>query len=103
MGQAQAAHEFDGFRAHSTESDAPGSIYRLPRITRECGRGGRGRRSREPVAWRDSLTTPRRIAEETRKTWNAARPRAGWPSNCTAAPASRATSWCWRASASAWA
>ncbi|MDQ1259978.1 MAG: ATP-dependent helicase/nuclease subunit, partial [Pseudomonadota bacterium] len=66
MGQAQAAHEFDGFRAHSTESDAPGSIYRLPRITRDAA--DEGAAGDEARAWRDSLTTPRRIAEETRKT-----------------------------------
>jgi len=65
MGQAQDAHEFDGFRAHSTESTAPGSIYRLPRITRDLEAGPADEAA---VAWRDSLTTPRRIAEETRKT-----------------------------------
>ena len=66
MGQAQQAHEFDGFRAHSTESDAAGTVYRLPRITRETAEDGAP--DEEASAWRDSLTTPRRIAEETRKT-----------------------------------
>ena len=66
MGQAQEAQEFDGFRTHSTESDAAGTVYRLPRISRESAEDGAA--NEEAVAWRDSLTAPRRIAEETRKT-----------------------------------
>jgi len=70
MGQAQDAGEFDGFRAHSTESQAEGAIYRLPRISRDVldSADNAGVNATDVVTWRDSLTAPRRIAEETRKT-----------------------------------
>ena len=76
MGQAQAYREFEGYRTHSTESVEPGFIYRLPRIERnavlDVGGGGRpDALDDEPdtvPGWRDSLTVPRLIAEETRKT-----------------------------------
>jgi ATP-dependent helicase/nuclease subunit A len=71
MGQAQDAGEFEGMRAHSTESSAVGHIYRLPRIERDAVPGDAdatpGTDARAS-GWRDSLTTPRLIAEETRKT-----------------------------------
>ncbi len=77
--QAQAEDEFEGYRAHSTESSAVGHIYKLPRIMR----GGATTSALEPDAgphaeadtagvaateWRDSLTTPRHVLEETNKT-----------------------------------
>jgi ATP-dependent helicase/nuclease subunit A len=76
MGQAQAAGEFEGFRAHSTESVEPGLIYRLPRIERDAvpdvasgsNPAGNGDEPDAVPGWRDSLNTPRLIAEETRKT-----------------------------------
>ena len=67
MGQAQDAGEFDGFRSHSTESKAEGAIYRLPRISRDSAESSDATAT-DAAVWRDSLTTPRRIAEETRKT-----------------------------------
>ncbi|MEO7105469.1 MAG: UvrD-helicase domain-containing protein, partial [Rhodoferax sp.] len=69
MGQAQAALEFDGFRAHSTESTETGAIFKLPRIARQADDDTQAEESANPASgWRDSLTTPRLIAEETRKT-----------------------------------
>ncbi|MES2949915.1 MAG: UvrD-helicase domain-containing protein [Pseudomonadota bacterium] len=66
MAEAQEAREFEGFRAHSTESQEAGAIFKLPRIARALEEGTA---MDDPVsAWRDSLTTPRLIAEETRKT-----------------------------------
>ncbi len=64
MEGAQAAGEFDGFRTHSTESTAQGAVLRLPRMERESADA-----AAKPVVadWRDSLTTPRVLAEETRK------------------------------------
>jgi ATP-dependent helicase/nuclease subunit A len=67
MGEAQEHQEFDGFRAHSTESTDSGAIYRLPRILRDAAGTTEGAED-EALVWRDTLTTPRLIAEETRKT-----------------------------------
>ena len=95
MGQAQDVGDFDGYRAHSTESIALGSVLKLPRIFRDseladvASAGGRGGSAfcsvspgavgpssltcAEPTAalasgvWRDSLTMPRRLAEDSRK------------------------------------
>ncbi|MES2582030.1 MAG: UvrD-helicase domain-containing protein [Pseudomonadota bacterium] len=82
MAEAQEAREFEGFRAHSTESQEAGAIFKLPRLARTAdddatadaavaedaaldpGLPGEGLAAH----WRDSLTTPRLIAEETRKT-----------------------------------
>ena len=75
MEKAQQAQEFDGFRAHSTESTQIGTIYKLPRLTRAVEEGtGVETADVAPddqglaAGWRDSFTTPRLIAEETRKT-----------------------------------
>ncbi len=65
MLQAQEAREFEDFRAHSTESTAPGQVLKLPRITREAKT--EEVLEAEPV-WRDSLHTPRHVVEDTRKT-----------------------------------
>ncbi|MCZ4311999.1 UvrD-helicase domain-containing protein [Comamonadaceae bacterium G21597-S1] len=55
---------YDGFRAHTTGADAAGQVLRLPPIARDRAaeeeRGGNG-----PPAWRDSLTQPRDVPEET--------------------------------------
>ncbi|APW42384.1 UvrD-helicase domain-containing protein [Rhodoferax saidenbachensis] len=64
MLQAQEAKEFEDFRAHSTESLEPGQVLKLPRITREAKVDVL---DAEP-AWRDSLSTPRHVVEDTRKT-----------------------------------
>ena len=73
MEHAQANAEFDGFRTHSTESQEAGAIYRLPRIERQADDNAvllevEGVEGDPSANWRDSLTTPRLIAEETRKT-----------------------------------
>jgi ATP-dependent helicase/nuclease subunit A len=75
MLKAQTAGEFDGFRAHSTESQEMGNIFKLPRIHRDADAGDAAgdsspsahSASSDQGGWRDSLTTPRLIAEETRK------------------------------------
>jgi len=64
MGQAQHAGEFEGFRVHSTESVAQGAVLRLPRIARDAVADAA---DAQAAVWRDSLTTPRVVAEETRK------------------------------------
>jgi len=64
MGQAQEAGEFEGFRSHSTESVAQGAVLRLPRIARDAVAEDA---DAQAAVWRDSLTTPRVVAEETRK------------------------------------
>lgn len=70
MGDAQAAGQFEGYRAHSTESTLGGQVYHLPRLERDKAGVASAGDSEVPPApvWRDSLTTPRQIAEETRKT-----------------------------------
>ena len=61
MAHAQAEQDFDGFRAHTTESTAEGAVLRLPRIERDSlekpGVPSHGQ-------WRDSLVTPRELPEE---------------------------------------
>ena len=81
---AQAAEEFSGYRAHSTESTARGHIGALPLIPRP-DRAATGEGD-EPV-WRDSLTTPRVVLEDSLRTlesrqaarWIASRIAAGVP------------------------
>ncbi|MFZ3219092.1 MAG: UvrD-helicase domain-containing protein, partial [Rhodoferax sp.] len=71
MQQAQTAGEFDGYRTHSTESQEAGHIFTLPRIARVAADDGvdaTGESAEGAPGWRDSLTTPRLVAEETRKT-----------------------------------
>ena len=78
LGAAQAQGEFEGFRAHTTESQEPGQVFKLPRLMRDdadaevdANPGGLGDvsgPSPSDVVWRNSLTTPRRELEETRKT-----------------------------------
>ncbi|MEN9436245.1 MAG: hypothetical protein RIR09_900, partial [Pseudomonadota bacterium] len=74
MQDAQAAGGFDGYRTHSTESTAVGQVWKLPRVLRSDADGGAAAvpdsndsLPPEPL-WRDSLTQPRVVAEETRKT-----------------------------------
>ena len=81
---AQAADEFSGYRAHCTESTARGHIGALPLIPRP-DRAATGEGD-EPV-WRDSLTTPRVVLEDSLRTlesrqaarWIASRIAAGVP------------------------
>ena len=73
MGAARDNDAYDGFRDHTTESPEPGSAGRLPPIPRakevEAEDAGQ--------AWRDSLSTPREIPEETLRTLEA-RQAAAW-------------------------
>jgi ATP-dependent helicase/nuclease subunit A len=64
MLEAQQQGDSVDFRAHSTESTALGGIVKLPRIDRAAV----ARASVQDSQWRDSLQTPRVIAEETGKT-----------------------------------
>ncbi|OYT93030.1 MAG: DNA helicase UvrD [Burkholderiales bacterium PBB3] len=68
MLSAQAAGQFDGYRAHTTESRQAGQCFKLPRLLRErAAAQDDASNDSEPVGWRNSLTTPRREPEETRK------------------------------------
>ncbi|MEO8249172.1 MAG: UvrD-helicase domain-containing protein [Burkholderiales bacterium] len=76
MEQAQVGGEFSGFRAHTTQSDSAGGAFELPQIPRDSNSGdssGNGfdasaaARPTLPAGprWRDSLTEPRTLPEET--------------------------------------
>ena len=61
-----AEGRFDGFRAHTTASDLPGCVFKLPQVLKEVG--GSGAASEEDVSvWRDSLSVPRHTPEDKRK------------------------------------
>ncbi len=76
MNDAQESGGFDGYRAHSTESTALGHVWKLPRVLRsDVGSNATSDATStatsavQPEAvWRDSLTQPRVVTEETRKT-----------------------------------
>ena len=61
MGAAQAAGEYAGFRPHTTESAEPGRLLALPVVPRVVAAVA----ADEAATWRDSLTTPRTLPEET--------------------------------------
>jgi ATP-dependent helicase/nuclease subunit A len=67
MQAAQAAQEYEGFREHTTESVEAGSVACLPQIARDARLKEAGDGDAQ-THWRDSLTTPRELAEETFKT-----------------------------------
>ncbi|MFD0668595.1 UvrD-helicase domain-containing protein [Ramlibacter sp. MAHUQ-53] len=65
MEAAQAAGQYEGFRAHTTESAAPGRVLHLPAIAREPSAAPAAGEAPAPAeGWRDSLTTPRELPEE---------------------------------------
>ncbi|MEP7296206.1 MAG: UvrD-helicase domain-containing protein [Burkholderiales bacterium] len=68
--RAEAAGEFAGFRAHTTELvDTPGAgVFSLPRV----GRPPRAARAAASAEWRDSLKTPRHEPEEVLRAQEAA-------------------------------
>jgi ATP-dependent helicase/nuclease subunit A len=74
MGAARDADGYEGFREHSTESADAGVVGRLPAIPRSKEDEAA---STELGGWRDSLTTPREIPEETLRTLEA-RQAAAW-------------------------
>ncbi|MDP3626930.1 MAG: UvrD-helicase domain-containing protein [Hydrogenophaga sp.] len=61
MGAAETAGEYAGFRAHSTDSTALGAVLGLSVVPRP----ERAADSKDKTAWRDSLTTPKRSAEDS--------------------------------------
>lgn len=64
---AQEAGEYEGFRVHSTASTDTGAVLRLPQIPRP-GKMEAAAQDDDALAWRDSLTTPRELPEETLRT-----------------------------------
>ena len=73
MGEARENDGYGDFRQHTSASDEAGSVVRLPPVPR-------GTVNEDlPVAasWRDSLTTPRELPEETLRTLEA-RQAAAW-------------------------
>ncbi len=77
MGQARDVDGYDGFREHSTASIEPGQVVRLPPIPRATLANDDADDSAADAAWRDSLTTPRELPEETLRTLEA-RQAAAW-------------------------
>ena len=69
LSAAGTAEDFDGFRLHTTSSTASGLVATLPPVARTAI-GGNGPDA-VGTAWRDSLTTPREVAEETLRTMEA--------------------------------
>lgn len=69
MLEAQAGGAYEGFRAHSTESAQSGTVLQLPPIEREAGQAeedlSEALSHGLDMHWRDSLQTPRELAEET--------------------------------------
>ena len=74
MAQAAAVDGYVGFRAHSTDAAQLGAVGRLPPIVRVKAAKSEGA---EPIDWRDSLTQPREVPEETLRTLEA-RQAAAW-------------------------
>jgi ATP-dependent helicase/nuclease subunit A len=66
MGAAQDAGEYDGYRAHTTESPEDGAVQRLPQIERATQDDSEA--ELDPLAWRNSLTTPRELPEDSLRT-----------------------------------
>jgi ATP-dependent helicase/nuclease subunit A len=65
MRTAQSAGQYDGFRAHTTESGEAGSIAKLPQIGRPAAARSRPPRdASQPLRWRDTLKAPRELPEE---------------------------------------
>ncbi|NMM13020.1 MAG: UvrD-helicase domain-containing protein [Rhodoferax sp.] len=75
MGEAAQADGYDGFRPHTTSSAEAGEVCKLPSIPRSARPAGAA--DADADAWRDSLTTPREIPEETLRTLEA-RQAAHW-------------------------
>ena len=63
MGQAQQGGEYADFRPHTTESSEHGAVLELPQIARDSV--AQPEASRAEPHWRDSLTEPRVLAEES--------------------------------------
>ncbi|SFC36288.1 ATP-dependent helicase/nuclease subunit A [Polaromonas sp. OV174] len=74
MGAARARDGYDGFREHSTDSQRAGDTGRLPAIPRVKAQPPEAESNEH---WRDSLSTPRELPEETLRTLEA-RQAAAW-------------------------
>jgi ATP-dependent helicase/nuclease subunit A len=74
MGQARELDGYDGFREHSTDSQKEGATGRLPTIPRDKADDSE---TAQAGVWRDSLSTPRELPEETLRTLEA-RQAAAW-------------------------
>ncbi len=78
MLEAQANDGYDSFRTHTSGSDTPGAVVRLPQIARPADDAATA--TATPTAldgWRDSLTTPRELLDETLRSVEA-RQAAAW-------------------------
>ncbi|MBI2725313.1 MAG: UvrD-helicase domain-containing protein [Polaromonas sp.] len=75
MGDARANDGYAGFRDHTSASEESGMAIRLPPIPREAKDTGAGHIAEG--SWRDSLTTPRELPEETLRT-REARQASAW-------------------------
>ena len=72
---AQETGEFEGFRVHTTSATKTGWVSRLPTISRDAADAGGSQRPEGQ--WRDSLTEPQVLPEETLRTLEA-RQAARW-------------------------
>ena len=80
MQEALQADGYEGFRPHTTDATATGRVCKLPPIPRsakEALDNGAVDNGAVPTGWRDSLTSPREIPEETLRTLEA-RQAAHW-------------------------
>ena len=78
MAAAAESDGYEGFRLHTTASTQSGRLGRLPPIPRGTSADEEGDDAAAPdEGWRDSLTTPRELPEETRRTLEA-RQAAAW-------------------------
>ena len=84
MQAAQTHDAYEGFRPHSSASPDAGCVLRLPPVPRDANgeksgdKNGDKDSDKEPEdAWRDSLSTPRELPEETLRTLEA-RQAAAW-------------------------
>jgi ATP-dependent helicase/nuclease subunit A len=79
---AVAAGAFNGFRTHTTDASAQGQVAVLPPIARATpDHAAAPDPDAGPAGWRDSLTQPREVAEETLRT-REARQVAAWIVQC---------------------
>ncbi len=79
MGHARAHDGYDGFRPHTTAALHSGQVLRLPVVPRGPREDAPvdGEPPEGPLTWRDSLTTPRELPEDTLRTLEA-RQAARW-------------------------
>ncbi|MES2412765.1 MAG: UvrD-helicase domain-containing protein [Pseudomonadota bacterium] len=77
MGDARENDGYEGFRNHTSASEENGAAVRLPPISRDAGETGNDAYEAAGEGWRDSLSTPRELPEETLRT-REARQAAGW-------------------------